>query len=197
MGRSGRGRSSHSSRNRTDRDAVSVVAGENVAPTFLDELAKSRKSIKATIYTFDHDRIVDILREASQRSVDVQLLFDDGQMRLPSCKRQFAKVALLVDAGVQVRTYTVPGRGYGASLHSKTFLLDSSVLLSGSPNATRNAFENNWECLLVVKTASAPKDFERVFEDLWHRGVAMTAEKLKEYRAQAIVAKGHTSFYME
>ena len=71
------------------------------------------------------------------------------------------------------------------------------MLLSGSPNATRNAFENNWECLLVVKTVSAPKDFERVFDDLWNRGTDMTAEKLEDYRAQAIVTKGRPAFYVE
>ena len=174
-----------------------MVAGEAVAGAFLGELEKSKKSIKATIYTFDHDEIVDILRKSSGRGVEVRLLFDDGQMRLPSCKRQFMKVKLLIDAGISIRTFTVPGRNHGASLHCKPFLIDGAVLLSGSPNATRNAFENNWECLLIVKTMSAPKDFEKIFDDLWVRGVDFTAEKLAEYRAQAEVTKGQPSFYAE
>ncbi len=44
---------------------------------------------------------------------------------------------------------------------------------------------------------SAPKDFEKIFDDLWVHGVDFTAEKLAEYRAQAVVTKGQPSFYAE
>ena len=54
-------------------------------------------------------------------------------------------------------------------MHAKMWVIDGSILLTGSCNATRNGFENNHEhslwCAEAVAVCEATTSFERIWED--------------------------------
>ena len=178
----GRGRSAAED----DRDKVHLVSGEEVSTVLLREVSGAKRSFWTTVYVYDHDELTDLLRaKARAPGMDLRLLFDEGQMRTPSCRAQFVKVRLLLDAGVPVRMLKVTGRGRYACLHSKTALVDGKTLLVGSANFSHNSLENNWETLAVVRTKSAPADFKAAFESLWNQGAVVDRERLEDLREQA------------
>ena len=82
----------------------------------------------------------------------------------------------LFDAGVEMRTVTVPGGGF-AILHAKTFVIDDHVILTGSPNATENGMNNSLEDFWVLRDREAVVDWTAEFARIWNSSMAKPVDK--------------------
>jgi phosphatidylserine/phosphatidylglycerophosphate/cardiolipin synthase-like enzyme len=55
----------------------------------------------------------------------------------------------------------------GKNLHSKLMIIDESIVIMGSHNYTKNAFELNHETSIIIDNKEAIQNFQKYFNDLF------------------------------
>ena len=79
--------------------------------------------------------------------------------------------------GVQMR-YLHPGGSGFASQHSKSWLVDGRVYLTGSVNLTHGGLEHNIEDLLIVTEKNAIAGAAASFETQWARATPVSDDDI-------------------
>ena len=135
-------------------------------------MRRAEQSIVGTAYCFDYQEganaLIYCLRAGS--GVQVRILLDEGQQKKPSSKQQPMRVRTLQEWGVQFRLYSPQGRGRYAVMHAKSWCIDGSILVGGSPNFTSNGLEQSEELMFIIES-DAREDimtsYLEWFENLW------------------------------
>ena len=107
--------------------------------------------------------------------------------------RECPRIIELREAGVEIRVFKPRYQGYGfASLHAKTWILDDSLVLSGSVNLTECGMQGNKEHMYLITQPEVVTDALADFEGVWREAEPLSEELLeriaKEY-AQRIEEK--------
>ena len=126
-----------------------------------------------TAYCFDYLEGIRVLSEKRRGHVSVRVLLDDSQYRKPSCKQQPDSISRLLEWGVEFKTFS-PDRGQYAIMHAKTWVIDGSVAVTGSPNFTNNGMEKSEELLTVIRHDGFIADYLVWFERLWQVAEVVT-----------------------
>jgi len=124
---------------------------------FLIENAK--KSVQVAMFTLTHPQIVHALIQASSRGVSVKIHLDKQSAKAASKKAY----ETLKNSGIEIF------QNQGKQLfHHKCALIDEQILIFGSANWTKSAFEFNDEDLMVIKIDSHEhqKFFRRFFTSI-------------------------------
>jgi len=129
---------------------------------FLEGMDQARKSICAAVYKFRDPEILDGLRRAADRGVDIRLVLDAEDARKGSSLAEEA-----ARSGIRMRTWD-PGSG---KLHAKFAVIDGRTVLTGSSNWTLSARRSNVEILIRIEEAEAVGSFGDHFERLWRESI--------------------------
>ena len=127
-----------------------------------------------TAYCFDYEEGVRILADKRRRNISVRILIDEGQYKKPSCKRQSSAIDRLLEWGVEFRSLN-PGRGGYSVMHAKSWVVDGTTALIGSPNFTANGMENSEEILTIIRNEDCISSYLDWFERLW--GIAVVVDR--------------------
>ncbi|MEM2272773.1 MAG: phospholipase D family protein [Candidatus Bathyarchaeia archaeon] len=130
------------------------------AQAIIDLIRSANKSIHVLIYSFTLDSIGYALVEAYKRGIDVKVVFEKGQVT------EYSEYLRLRAAGVPVRNDTNPNL-----MHNKIMIVDSEIVVTGSYNWSRSAEEENNENMIIVRSRRIANEYERIFEEIWARGV--------------------------
>ena len=87
-----------------------------------------------------------------------------------------------------MRTYRPTTSGF-ASQHSKQWLIDDKVLLTGSVNLSHGGFDHNCENLVVLKDSAEVAKALAFFHELWALGTEVTEARLRTVVARQEAAK--------
>ena len=98
-----------------------------------------------------------------------------------SAKRQCARVTEFFDNGIEMKIIRPTSSGY-ASQHSKSWLIDGELLLTGSPNTTHGGMDHNMEQLYRITCPSCVQDVSAAIEELWQRGEKVDATVMGSMR---------------
>ena len=131
-----------------------------------------------TQYMVDDPFLIKLLcRKMREDKVKGRMIFDKSNYSKSSTwgNTQCPMVEELRVAGCELRQYKTQGGGF-ASLHAKSWLLDSAVVLTGSVNLTSGGMSRNKEHMLRITTPSVVRSFAEGFEDLWAKAEPITAE---------------------
>ena len=82
-------------------------------------------------------------------------------------------------AGCEIRTFRPYGNGF-VSMHAKSWILDGTIVLSGSVNLTHNGLENNKEHLLKLTSPTVVGKFQADFDELWTQADVVSLAFLQE-----------------
>jgi phosphatidylserine/phosphatidylglycerophosphate/cardiolipin synthase-like enzyme len=119
-------------------------ASENeTVEAILREINAAESSIRFMNFSFTRDDMGDALMASANAGVDVQGVFENT-----GSKTQYSELPRLFCAGVDVRQDGNPG-----ILHHKVFVIDESVVLTGSFNFSNNAVESNDENIVIIRDA--------------------------------------------
>lgn len=110
----------------------------------LNVLENAQKSIHFMAYAFTDDKIGSLLA-GKKRILDVRGVFDPR-------KNKYSEYDKLKDIS------TV------AKVHHKVFIVDGSIVITGSYNPTKSADERNDENLVIIRDAQIAQQFEKEFE---------------------------------
>lgn len=118
----------------------------------------AQKSIRVAMFTFTRYDMVYALLRAKKRGVDVQVALDSGMAKGTglhiSTLLFLQKIPLKVGQGPPL-------------LHHKFMVVDDSTFVTGSTNWTKQAFNENDDCFLVIEGLN-PSQTE-VLKDLWEQ----------------------------
>lgn len=121
-------------------------------------IRSARKTIDIAAFTFSSFAVIDALAEAGRRGVRVRVLLDPSQLR----QRQETALSRIEDLsripGVTIRVKV--GRDY---MHLKSYIVDGTVLRSGSANFSPSGLKRQNNDLIVIRNPKASARFEEEF----------------------------------
>ncbi len=129
----------------------------------LDYINGARHSIHGALFSLTHPAIIEAFRKAKERNVDITIA-SDRKMLLGSGKKS-AKT--LLDANIPLLSLG----SNRSTFHHKFLLIDEKVLLFGSANYSRAAFEKNGESFLIVSPMS--RAMTKKIKKVVHAQIAM------------------------
>lgn len=129
-----------------------------VAGKILDVLQTAQSSIYFMAFAFTRDDFSQVLIEKAQAGVDVKGVFEKRQVEAGSDAAWNALSA----AGLDVR---LDGNPY--VLHSKVFIVDQTIVVTGSYNFSRNAEEQNDENVLIVHNPEIAAAYYAEWQRVW------------------------------
>lgn len=135
-----------------------MLPQEGALERIVELLDNAHKSIRVAMFTLTNPVLVNALLRAHERGVDVSVAIDYFTAEGAS------KKALDALKGVQI--YESQGLQL---LHHKWAWIDESILIHGSANWTRAAFDKNEDCFMVLENLT-PKQ-RRFMHRLWKRTI--------------------------
>lgn len=115
-----------------------------------EALQHAKSEIKISIYNFTHSDIAKVLRDSAARGVKISIIYDkeSNEHNKKSTIGYLAKynnISVCLLSGIRAKK-----GGYYGIMHQKMAIIDEQILILGSANWTKNAFENSFETLLVT-----------------------------------------------
>ena len=119
-------------------------------------ISRANASIQIMVYSFTLDSIGDALIEASDRGVEVLVVFEENQLS------QYSEYQKLLDAGISVRTDS-----NSRSMHNKVMIVDGVIVITGSFNYSNNGENYNNENIIVVNSIYIAGLYGEEFLEIW------------------------------
>jgi len=164
---------------------VTFYANEKIAPMMLRLIESARSEIKLMAYQLDHEVGLQALaRAASARRIALRVLVDRRCFEEPGrgpAKQSERLMQLMRQAGekLELRKLTPDHNGPGMynSMHSKLWVFDDQVMVTGSPNFTGQS-ERNLENIVVIRDVNTVDDARVFFDAAWVRANRVRVQEL-------------------
>ena len=109
-------------------------------------LASARHQIEISIYSFTNKEIAKVLRDRARSGVKIYIIYDEES----NIKNHYSTIGYLASLK-NIQVCVLRGRpskhNYHGIMHQKLAIIDHQMVLFGSANWSKNAFENNYEIL--------------------------------------------------
>lgn len=112
-------------------------------------LKNAQSEIKISIYSFTYNDIAKILRDSAKRGVRVYIIYDkesnmNNNASTLGYLAKYNNISVCLLSGMRAKN-----KNYYGIMHQKMAIVDKKTLILGSANWSKNAFENNFETLLI------------------------------------------------
>ena len=114
-------------------------------------------TLDIAVYAITHDEIAEAIARAHKRGVKVRVITDHLMSTNKGSDDEKLKVM-----GVDVRKDTQAG-----AMHHKVCIGDSSAVITGSFNWSKNADKHNAENFVIIRLKYAVRAFQKEFERIW------------------------------
>ncbi|GAA7257965.1 phospholipase D-like domain-containing protein [Helicobacter pylori] len=121
----------------------------------------AQQNISISIYSFTNKEIAKALKKAAQRGVSINIIYD-----MESNKKNPQSTIGYLSKYKNIQTCLLSGKSsknnkYKGLMHQKMAIIDLSVLILGSANWSKNAFENNYETFILT---SNPQSIQKALQ---------------------------------
>lgn len=121
----------------------------------------AQQNINISIYSFTNREIAKALKKAAQRGVSINIIYD-----MESNKKNPKSTIGYLSKYRNIQTCLLSGKkskngNYKGLMHQKMAIIDRSVLILGSANWSKNAFQNNYETLMLT---SNPQSIQKALQ---------------------------------
>ncbi len=138
-----------------------IDTGRLTAPAVVELIDAARSELLLVSYATHHEpRILDALRAAAARAVDITLLLE----RNVDNPGYTATADAFGDLPARRWTWPLDQRSPGAALHAKIIVVDAQIALVGSANLTGRAIAHNLECGVLIRGGPQPR---AIRDHLW------------------------------
>jgi phosphatidylserine/phosphatidylglycerophosphate/cardiolipin synthase-like enzyme len=136
----------------------SPQGGKAARKALLQAAQKARREILLAAFVLTDKELVDVLKAAHSRGVEVKVLLETRNLR-------DSREEDLLQAGIPVRQ---DGNPY--TLHHKVLVLDGEWVVTGSYNFSARAWQVNNENLLVLQSPALAERYREEVLRLWEEG---------------------------
>lgn len=140
-----------------EHDGLKLV-NSHLEDLLLEELSKADKTVDIAMYALTHPKVWAMLKILASRNVKIRLLVDRWFLNSSSLKN-------MPKSRLELRVLEP------ITLHTKLFIIDRRVVISGSANATKSGYTRNAELMMILKRKDLVKEYIDFFERIWQEGV--------------------------
>lgn len=154
-----------------------------VVPHLVAAIGSAKKSVKIAIYQFEQQEVLDALKAAKKRGVEVQVVLDrshvytTGTSHEGGPRKPRPMVVELVKSGFDLRLLRGQNRGIQ---HNKFLLVDELFLETGSYNYTKQSEDDHFESVAFTTEKGRVGLYRRYFRYLRENGEEVDFDKLEE-----------------
>ncbi|KAL7289656.1 hypothetical protein TKK_0016385 [Trichogramma kaykai] len=141
---------------RTDLYSKTAL-GENLE-LILKYLDEAKKSLDICVFFLSYNPLVNAVIRAKKRRLKIRVITDEDTM-----KNAYSPIYDLVQNNIEVRSKAMDHY----LMHHKFIVIDKKILLNGSANWTPQAFEGNYENIIITEKKNIVKSFIKQFNDHW------------------------------
>ncbi|MFH1332347.1 MAG: phospholipase D-like domain-containing protein [archaeon] len=121
----------------------------------IEKLQAANESITFFTFSFTDKEVAEVLIKKHKEGKKVQGMIEETQ------KSQYDQYEELKEGGVDVKWYEKKYK-----LHDKVFVIDESIVITGSYNPTENADKRNDENIMIIEDKNIAKKYSERFKDL-------------------------------
>lgn len=113
-------------------------------------ILKAQSEIKVSVYSFTNNELAKAIRDSAKRGVKVSIIYDK-ESNIKNTSSTIGYLAKYNNVSVCLLSGALSAnqKFYGL-MHQKMAIIDQDLLILGSANWSKNAFENNYETLLFT-----------------------------------------------
>jgi len=140
-----------------NRPGVYFCPLDGCKEVLIEELSKSKESIYFLAYSFTDNETADLLIEKS-KYVKIK-----GVMEKQGITSKYSQFSRLNKNSIEVK--------YDKNkqiMHSKVFIIDEKVVITGSLNPSKNGFYNNNENIIVIEDKEIAEKYLGEFNSLFY-----------------------------
>ncbi|QHW34087.1 hypothetical protein GZH47_27030 [Paenibacillus rhizovicinus] len=134
-------------------------AGQKPDQLLIGVIDGAVKTLDIAIYSLTQPDIVDAVKRAKKRGVEVRIITDRIQAE---GKSQREALKLLGSAGIPMKK-----NKHSGLMHLKMTIADGTTATTGSFNYSKAASTTNDEVLMVLRNADVARSFEQQFQAMW------------------------------
>jgi phosphatidylserine/phosphatidylglycerophosphate/cardiolipin synthase-like enzyme len=150
---------------------VRVAFGSECEPLVIEALGRAKKRIDVAIFTFARWALAEALLERRQAGVELRIKIDAEQAAFAYTAELLARLRA---AGASIELIAMPE---GKRMHHKFAVIDGREVVTGSFNWTRQASEENWENLVVIRSKAIAARFEAEWTAIGSREAAVERQR--------------------
>lgn len=149
----------------------------NIPSIILEILAQAQKSIKIAAFALTDKRISNQLIEAHKKGVDVSVIMDANNAKMP-----YSKGRMLADNKISVKYYepklrcNYKKKQFVPLMHRKCCIVDSNIVITGSTNLTNAGLTDNAEDINVIRCKTTVKEQKAEYKRLDQCSVKLRLE---------------------
>jgi phosphatidylserine/phosphatidylglycerophosphate/cardiolipin synthase-like enzyme len=133
--------------------------------SIINALARARKTILVSAYSFTSTDIAEALLAAKKRGVSIKIILDKSQV-----SQRYSASTFFANQGFDLRI-----NDKHAIFHNKVMVIDGDTVITGSFNFTKAAENKNAENLLIIRAnRQVAKAYEENFWSHWQHSVAIS-----------------------
>ena len=151
------------------RVEVLFAPEDRVSSRLVPLVNDAQRSIRFMAFSFTHEPLAAAVRARAKAGVDVKGIFETRDS-----DTEFSQLSPLFCADVAVRQDGNPGM-----LHHKVFIIDDSIVVTGSFNFSENADRNNDENMVIITHPDIAAQYLAEFERRWAEAAAPDASSVK------------------
>lgn len=129
---------------------------DNCASHVIDYLEDAKESIYFMTFSFTDENIADAILY-NENSIEIKGIFDNTQ-----AGSKYSQYQRMKDFGIDVIRDKNP-----ATMHHKVFIIDESIVVTGSYNPTGSGNKNNDENVIIIHDEEIAQEFLLEFEKVW------------------------------
>lgn len=127
----------------------------------------AKQNIQISIYSFTNREIAKALKKASSRGVSISIIYDkSSNFKNPKSTIGYLAKYQNIHACF-LEGYSSHNKKYNGLMHQKMAIIDRSVLILGSANWSKNAFENNYETFFMTSNQQSIQKALGVFSQMF------------------------------
>ncbi|TLD99287.1 DUF1669 domain-containing protein [Helicobacter muridarum] len=151
--------------NNKERFYIMPYEQQEAIKDLTNSIMQAKTKIDIAIYSFTNREIAKALREASNKGVKINIIYDSGQKKAENSTigylEKFDNIHTCLLEGKTARN----GK-YNGIMHQKMIIIDDNLIGLGSANWSKNAFENNYETLYFTYSTDTVKKASHYFKDM-------------------------------
>lgn len=172
--------------NGVELPAAAVRPQTPIAPLIAKAIDATKHHLRIALYEFTLDEILDALRRAKARGVDIEIILDWSHL-FPQGKdpdgdkpQRKSQIQALIDEGFTV--HALRGAGKYGIMHNKIAVFDHALTLFGSFNWTDTAEYNHFENIVFTDEVERVRFLEAYWE--WMKGLSLPVDQAEQWTGQ-------------
>lgn len=139
---------------------------DSVAEQLIRMIDQENKSIKVAIYTITHAKIIQALKRAHERGVNVEVVVDPTSIKARTPLLQLVKNQVPIFVWDPPPTIGKSGKAKKALMHDKFCIFGEERVWTGSFNFTYAAERWNAENALLIESSSVARKYLEQFHEI-------------------------------